>query len=183
MPLRISGGYLKGRGLDAPAGGTYRPLTGRFKKTLFDFLGSTLAGATVLDLFGGAGVMGIEALSRGAARVTFVENNGALTAALERNLVMLGLSHETRIYTEDVLVYLGLARPSSPYDIVFLDPPYGVGLMFRTIEALAAWPGFGAATLGMAKTFKKERFAGPAPLKWVQDKIIGDDKLIIFGKE
>lgn len=149
---------------------------------MFDYLGETVNGATVLDLFAGVGVFGVEALSRGAALVTFVESDAGLVDALEENLRFLGLTDAARVYREDVFAYFDITRPSTPYDVVFLDPPYGRGLAFRTVERLATWPGFGKDTLGIAKTFKKERFAGPAPLYLLDARRVGDDNLSFFGK-
>jgi 16S rRNA (guanine966-N2)-methyltransferase len=141
-----------------------------------------LDGATVLDLFAGVGVFGVEALSRGAARVTFVERDAGLVDALEGNLRDLGLADEARVYREDVFSYFDITRPSTPYDVIFLDPPYGRGLAFRAVERLATWPGFGDDTLGITKTFKKERFAGPAPLGLLGVRRVGDDDLSFFSK-
>jgi 16S rRNA (guanine966-N2)-methyltransferase len=182
LSLRVSGGFLKGRVLAAPPGKHYRPLAGRLKSSLFDYLGEAVNGAAVLDLFAGVGVFGVEALSRGAARATFVESDAGLVDALEENLGALGLADEARVYREDVFAYFDITRPSVPYDVVFLDPPYGRGLAFRTVERLASWPGFGEDTLGIAKTFKKERFAGPSPLALLDVRRVGDDDLSFFGK-
>ena len=173
---------MKGRVLAAPPGKHYRPLAGRLKTSLFDYLGETVNGAAVLDLFAGVGVFGVEALSRGAGRVTFVERDGGLVDALEDNLRTLGLADAARVYREDVFTYFDITRPSTPYDVVFLDPPYGRGLAFRTVERLSTWPGFGEDTLGIAKTFKKERFAGPAPLSLLGVRRVGDDDLSFFSK-
>ncbi len=182
MSLRVSGGLLKGRVLAAPRGKHYRPLAGRLKQSLFDYLGETVREAAVLDLFAGVGVFGVEALSRGAARATFVENDAGLVAALEENLRSLGLTDASRTYYEDVFAYFETTRPSTPYDVVFLDPPYGRGLAFRAVERLATWAGFGEGSLGISKTFKKERFAGPAPLTLLDVRQLGDDNLSFFGK-
>ncbi|UCH78536.1 MAG: 16S rRNA (guanine(966)-N(2))-methyltransferase RsmD [Candidatus Coatesbacteria bacterium] len=182
MSLRISGGYLQGRVLEAPSGNFYRPLTGRLKRSLFDYLGAALQGASVLDLFAGVGSFGVEALSRGAARVTFVEKERAAVECLEANLRALGLEEAARVYAEDVFSYFDVTRPSKPYDIVFLDPPYGQGLAFRAVERLATWPGFGAGTVGLVKTFKKERFAGPEALALLEVRRVGDDNLSVFRR-
>jgi 16S rRNA (guanine966-N2)-methyltransferase len=182
LSLRVSGGFLKGRTLTSPPGKHYRPLSGKLKKSLFDYLGETVRGAAVLDLFAGVGVFGVEALSRGASRVTFVELEADLVDALDRNLCSLGLRDVSRIYREDVFTYFDITRPSKPYDVVFLDPPYGRGLAFRAIERLAVWPGFGGDTLGIGKVFKKERFAGPATLALGDERRVGDDALYFFGK-
>lgn len=182
MSLRIGAGFFKGRVLAAPEGGFYRPLTGRFKQTVFNIIGSDLAEATVLDLFAGVGTFGLEAFSRGAASATFVERDPSLLAALETNLRTLGLTDAARVYNEDVLTYLEVVRPSIPYSIIFLDPPYGLGLAFRTIELLNMWPGFGPNTLGISKTFKKEKFAGMSDLELRDARIVGDDNLAFFGR-
>lgn len=180
MSLRVSGGFLKGRVLAAPRGLYYRPLSGRLTKALFGYLGEAIRGVTALDLFAGVGVFGVEALSRGATGVTFVEQEAVLVGQLERNLKALGLADAARVYREDVLSYLDITRPSAPYGLLFLDPPYGRGLAFRTIEKLATWPGFGPRTLGIAKVFKKERFAGPPPLELLETRQVGDDNLHFF---
>jgi len=182
VSLRISAGFLKGRVLTAPEGGFYRPLTGRFKQTLFNVLAEGIVDKTVLDLYAGIGTFGLEALSRGAARVTFVERDPVLLTALETNLRAFGLADAARVYGEDVLGYLEVVRPSIPYDIVFLDPPYGLGLAFRTVESLDNWPGFGRDTIGVSKTFKKERFAGTSDLELVEERVVGDDNLTIFAR-
>jgi 16S rRNA (guanine966-N2)-methyltransferase len=182
LSLRISGGFLKGRVLGAPQGVYYRPLTGRLTKSLFGYLGDRIRGVAALDLFAGVGVFGVEALSRGAAGATFVEQDAALVGQLEENLKTLGLDDAARVNCEDVLSYLAVTRPSRPYGIVFLDPPYGRGLAFRTIEALADWPGFDGLTLGIAKVFKKERFAAPASLALLETRQVGDDNLHFFHR-
>lgn len=182
MSLRISGGYLRGRVLEAPRGDFYRPLTGRLKRSLFDYLGGALHEASVLDLFAGVGGFGVEALSRGAARVTFVEQEAGAVECLEANLRALDLEEVARVYAEDVFSYFEATRPSTPYDIVFLDPPYGRGLAFRAVERLATWPGFGVRTLGLVKTFKKERFAGPAALALLEVRRVGDDNVSVFRR-
>jgi 16S rRNA (guanine966-N2)-methyltransferase len=169
--------------LAAPGRRDFRPLTGRLRQSLFARLGERVRGASVLDLFAGAGVFGIEALSRGAARATFVEVDRTLVDAIYASIRKLGLEDESRVYTESVEGYLSFTRPGEPYDIVFLDPPYGRGLVFRTVEQLAAWPGFGGDTLGVAKAFKKEHFAGPPPLYLIEERLVGDDNLIFFGRK
>ena len=182
MSLRISGGFLRGRVLAAPEGTYYRPLTGRLTKSLFGYLGDEIRDVAALDLFAGVGLFGVEALSRGAAGATFVEQSDVLVDHLERNLETLGLADEARVYCDDVLAYLSLTRPSTPYGVVFLDPPYGRGLAFRTVEMLAEWPGFDGRTLGIAKVFKKERFAAPASLTLIETRRVGDDNLHFFHK-
>lgn len=108
----------------APRGAATRPTSDRVREALFSILGSgLLEGARVLDLFAGSGALGIEALSRGASRATFVDSSSAATAAVRRNLDALGIEAEVR--RQDALAYLRSAsRDARQYDLVFLDPPY-----------------------------------------------------------
>jgi 16S rRNA (guanine966-N2)-methyltransferase len=108
----------------APRGAATRPTSDRVREALFSILGSGLVeGARVLDLFAGSGALGIEALSRGASRATFVDSSSAATAAVRRNLDALGIEAEVR--RQDALAYLRSAsRDARQYDLVFLDPPY-----------------------------------------------------------
>lgn len=121
--MRVVAGRLGGRRLAAPRGAATRPTSDRVREALFSVLGETVAGARVLDLFAGSGALGIEALSRGAARATFVERAAAAQRALAANLEALGL--EAEVHNGDAVAYLGYAsRAGETYDLVFLDPPY-----------------------------------------------------------
>lgn len=138
--MRIIGGHDRGRRLRAPRGLATRPTADRVRVTLFDVLGPVIAGARVLDLFAGTGAVGIEALSRGAARVVFVEKDQAALRALRANLAALGASRvAARVLAGDVLrVLAGLPAQEEPFDLVFIDPPYGTTLAGRALAALAA---------------------------------------------
>jgi len=108
--------------------------------TLFDVIGPAVAGARVLDLFAGTGAVGIEALSRGAARVVLVERDQSALRALRANLATLGASRAAaRVLAGDVLQLLPtVGAEEGTFDFVFIDPPYGTTLAGRTLEALAA---------------------------------------------
>ncbi len=139
--MRIIGGTDRGRRLRAPRGLGTRPTADRMRVTLFDVLGPSLAGARVLDLFAGTGAVGIEALSRGAARAVFVERDRAPLRALRANLAALGLGRaRARVVAGDVLAMLPvLAASEEPFDLVFLDPPYAAaGAAERTLAGLLA---------------------------------------------
>ena len=134
--LRITGGALRGRLLRAPAGGA-RPTAERVREALFARLGD-LEGAAVIDLYAGSGALGIEALSRGAGSVLFVERAPASLRALRRNLADLELGLRTRVRAGDVpRVVRGLARERPLFDLALLDPPYASGDAARALEALA----------------------------------------------
>jgi 16S rRNA (guanine(966)-N(2))-methyltransferase RsmD len=110
------------------------------REALFDVLGPAVAGARVLDLFAGTGAVGIEALSRGAARVVLVERDPSALRALRANLTALGASRAAaRVLAGDVLrVLADLGAQEGPFDLVFLDPPYATTLAARTLQALGA---------------------------------------------
>ena len=108
------------------------------RETLFDVMGPAVAGSRVLDLFAGTGAVGIEALSRGAARVVFVERDPAALRALRQNLAALGASRAVaRVLAGDVLrTVADLGAQEGAFDLVFIDPPYATTLAARTLEAL-----------------------------------------------
>ena len=123
--MRVIAGRLGGRRLTAPSGKVTRPTSDRVRESLFGLLGE-LGGASVLDLFAGAGGLGIEALSRGAAAAVFVERDGAAVKALRANLAALELQPGiAQVRREGVLAALRTAKArEETYDLVFIDPPY-----------------------------------------------------------
>jgi len=135
--MRIIAGALKGRRLVTPKGDTTRPTADQVRIALMDTLMPRLDGARVLDLFAGAGGVGLEALSRGAGEVTFVERDARAVAALRENVSALGAGKAATVRRGDVLRELqALYQGGERFDIVFLDPPYDAGLVDTTLEAL-----------------------------------------------
>lgn len=122
--MRVIAGLAKGRRLVAPRGAGTRPMMDRAREGLFSSLGEAVAGARVLDLYAGSGSLGLEALSRGAASAVFVERSRAALAALRANVSSVGLGGE--VVGADVDGYL--ERAVGAYDLVFVDPPYGLPL-------------------------------------------------------
>ena len=123
--------------LAAPRGSATRPITDRVKETLFAILGDRVPEARVLDLYAGSGAIGIEALSRGAPSVDFVERDRAALAALRENLERTRLTEGARVHDADVERYLAVTAASDgPWDIVTLDPPYEVRAMVAPLRAL-----------------------------------------------
>lgn len=132
--MRIIAGSHKGRALSAPKGSKTRPTAGRTRESLFNKLAHAswsdgLEGKRVLDLFAGSGALGFEAMSRGAAFCLFVETDSGARGALRENIEALQLSGTTRIFRRDATA-MGPkpANLGAPFDLVFLDPPYGRGL-------------------------------------------------------
>ena len=127
--MRVIGGELRGRRLSAPSGTTVRPTSDRVREAIFDILYSQggVEGAQVLDLYAGSGALGIEALSRGAASVTFVERDPAALAAIRANLASVGLGEAERDGDATVVradVDSWVAATASRYDLALVDPPY-----------------------------------------------------------
>ena len=129
--MRIVGGSHRGRKLIAPEGLNVRPTTDRVREALFNVLESrgVIKGAQILDLFSGSGALGLEALSRGAEFVLFVEQDADARGAIRTNVETLGATGATRIFKRDA-TNLGDRRgdKEGPFDLVFLDPPYNKGL-------------------------------------------------------
>jgi 16S rRNA (guanine966-N2)-methyltransferase len=137
--VRIIAGALKGRRLITPRGATTRPTADQVRIALMDALAPRLAGARLLDVFAGAGGVGLEALSRGAAHVTFVERDRRALGALRDNIAALGVRARARVLGEDAVRALDrLARAGALFDLAFLDPPYERDLADPVLERLGS---------------------------------------------
>jgi 16S rRNA (guanine966-N2)-methyltransferase len=134
--LRIIAGRHRGRRLQFPAGVDIRPTPDRVRETLFNWLQPRIEQARVLDLFAGSGALGLEALSRGAAHVTFVEKDRRAAAAIEAVTREWGESG-ARVSCTGALEWLATNGAEPPFDIVFLDPPYDSNLLETAATALA----------------------------------------------
>jgi 16S rRNA (guanine966-N2)-methyltransferase len=144
--VRIIGGRWRGTRVSVPSGTGARPTSDRVRETLFNWLGPAIEGTRCLDLFAGTGVLGLEALSRGADEVVFVDSDRRLTVALRAQLDRLGGRAE--VVQADTLKWLqrgapGTSGASGPFDIVFLDPPYAMPAE-PLLRALPAWLSSGA---------------------------------------
>jgi len=134
--MRVIAGIAKGRALKA-AGTATRPITDRVKENLFNILGERIVNANVLDLFAGAGSVGIEALSRGARAATFVELDHAALRAIRTNLETTRLAPRARIVRQDVFKFLRHA-PDEKFNLIYVAPPQYKGLWMETLVALDA---------------------------------------------
>ncbi|MDE2451571.1 MAG: 16S rRNA (guanine(966)-N(2))-methyltransferase RsmD [Gammaproteobacteria bacterium] len=132
--LRIIGGSWRGRRLRFPPSPEIRPTPDRIRETLFNWLAARVPGARCLDLFAGSGAIGLEALSRGAAHVTFVERDPAAAREIAARLEEWG-ARTGRVEQGDARRFLE-ATPAGPFDIVFLDPPFASPLLAETAERL-----------------------------------------------
>ena len=137
--MRIIAGEHKGRKLLAPKGEVTRPITDRVKTALFSILTPWLEGALVLDLFSGTGSMGLEALSRGAARCFFAERDATAVDRLKRNIDAMRVGEQSVIWRGDLLKRLGfwLDALDAPVDVAFVDPPFPLSRRLD-VEGLSA---------------------------------------------
>ncbi len=135
--MRVIAGVFKGRRLDTPSGHRTRPTADQVRIALMDTLMPWLPDAHVLDLYAGAGGVGLEALSRGAAHVTFVESDVRALAALRKNVETLRVRPRSRLVRGDVRREVGRLQ-GARFDIVFLDPPYESDLVAATLVRVGA---------------------------------------------
>jgi len=133
--LRIIGGKYRGRRLEFRPAEGLRPTSDRIRETLFNWLQPVIAGARCLDMFAGSGLLGIEAASRGAAEVVFIEQHRDTANQLRDNISRLGLTN-TQLINADVFNSLATLEP---FDVVFVDPPFHAGLLSRACEQLHAF--------------------------------------------
>ena len=178
--MRIIAGQAKGRRLSSPRGLDTRPLTGRAKEALFSSLANAVVDASVLDLYAGSGSIGLEALSRGAADVVFVERDPRAVEALRQNIARVGLGG--LVHTVAVEEYVG--HTESRFDLIFVDPPYAlpddaVAAVLHAVGDLAV-PG--------ATVIVHRRAGGPEPghredLRLLSRRRYGEVELWRFTKE
>jgi 16S rRNA (guanine966-N2)-methyltransferase len=134
--MRIVRGSVGGRVLRAPPGAETRPTSEKVREAIFNIL-PDVEGMAVLDLFAGSGALGIEALSRGAAHATFVDQGKAALTAIRGNLRELGLDARSTVLSGDAVALAARHVPASPWQLVFIDPPYRSDLAVRSATALA----------------------------------------------
>ena len=134
--VRLIGGRWRGSKLPVPSLPGLRPSSDRVRETLFNWLQPELAGARVLDLFAGSGALGLEAASRGAARVDFVEQAPLAVAALQAAVARLGAAEGPPMVVHAAEARAWLAHNAGPWDLVFVDPPFAAGLWPQVLAAL-----------------------------------------------
>jgi 16S rRNA (guanine966-N2)-methyltransferase len=180
--VRIIAGALKGQQLVTPRGHRTRPTADQVRIALMDTLMPALAGARFLDLFAGAGGIGLEALSRGAERAVFVERDADAAGALRRNVTALRVARQTLVLPMDAARALHrLAAAGERFDLVFLDPPYGAGLVEDTLLRLGGGEVLTLDAIVIAQHFTKhvppERFGALAAYR---SRRFGETTLTFF---
>ena len=178
--MRIIAGVARSRRLVGPPGQTTRPMTDRVRESLFSSIAAWIPNSVILDLYAGTGSMGLEALSRGAGAVTFVERDRAALEALRKNIETVGLGGV--VVAGDVDGYLD--RASGPVDVAFVDPPYAVPLpsLVETLERLSSL----LAEDGIAIVHRRSGEEPPAVvagLTLVDERSFGSAVLWRYAKE
>jgi 16S rRNA (guanine966-N2)-methyltransferase len=183
--MRIVGGRLRGRVLNAPASRAIRPTSERLRESIFDILahrhGELLEGARVVDLFAGSGALGFEALSRGASFALFVDDGAEARALLRENVEALSLGGVTRIWRADA-AKLGKAPSGAPFTLAFLDPPYGKGLAGPALMALAAGRWLATGALCVVEEAAKVDIATPEGFAVEDERTYGDTSIKILRR-
>lgn len=179
---RIIAGRLKGRRLSVPPGRDVRPTTDRMRERLFSMLTHsrypTLDGARVADLFAGTGALGLEALSRGASSVTFVEQARPSLKILRANIDALGVVDCCKVLA---LSATTLPKAQAPYDFVFMDPPYRKNLLDPAVRRLLAQGWLSERSILICELASDETFEPPTGLTVLDDRTQGQQRLLILS--
>ncbi len=171
--MRVIAGEARGQPLVAPRGDGTRPITDRVKETLFAILGDRVPDAAVLDLYAGSGAIGIEALSRGAAHATFVEQSRTALVALRTNLERTHTDDRAEVVASDVERFL--ASSAARRDLVILDPPYEVRDIVAPLRLLV--PSLAPAAIVVIKHFWRTDVPEVAGLTPVRQRRFGETML------
>jgi len=176
--MRVIAGHFKGRRLKTPTWEGLRPTSDKLRETLFNILAPRMAGARVLDGFAGTGAVGIEALSRGAAHVTFIEKSRRAAALIEANLKACGVEEGYTIRCADVVAALNGLPAADAFDLILLDPPYDIENATAALDAAAGRVARDGLVV-LERATRREP-AEPAALRRVRDVKSGDSTLTLY---
>jgi len=176
--VRVIAGRFKGRRLNAPTWEGLRPTSDKLRETLFNILAPRVEGARVLDGYAGTGAIGIEALSRGAAHVTFIESHRRAAALIEENLRACGVEQGYTIQCADVVA--ALDAPASAFDLILLDPPYDTENVSAALDAAARHLA-GDGLIVLERATRREPEESEAVIR-VRDVKSGDSTLTFFER-
>ena len=181
--MRVVGGRLRSRPIAGPKSAGIRPTADRLREALFNILihgyGDPVTGARVLDLFAGTGALGIEALSRGAAYVLFVDDGAEARALLRENTQTLGLAGVTRIFRRDA-TKLGPVHPVEPFSLAFLDPPYGKGLAEEALASAREGGWLVPGSMIVVEEAVASGFTAPAGYEELERRAYDDTEFVIL---
>lgn len=179
--MRIISGVYRGRRL-ANVRGSIRPTSDRLRETLFNVLGTSVAGSTWIDAFAGTGAVGIEALSRGARRVVFNDEDREAIRLVKKNLEICGVTEGYEIRELDVFSLLRTFKPPLP-QFIFFDPPYDFGRYEKLLKKMLAFGTVGPDTQVIVEVFKKTVLEPPEEFEVTRDLTSGDARLLFFRRK
>jgi 16S rRNA (guanine966-N2)-methyltransferase len=183
--MRIVGGRLGGRPLKGPSSDRIRPTSDRLRESLFNILEHGYGGIAdmrVIDLFAGTGALALEALSRGARFALLVDDGSEARAAIRDNVESLGLGGATRIYRRDARK-LGPAPAGEPFDLAFLDPPYGKGFAEPALASLRDGGWLRPGALAIVEETANEPLVIPIGYARQEMRVFGDTQVLILKTE
>lgn len=183
--MRIVAGQFKGHALASPKSNAIRPTSDRLRESLFNILAHAyegpVEGARVLDLFSGTGALGLEALSRGARYVLFVEEAAEARALIRENVEALGLGGVTKLWRRDA-THLGRCEPMEPFSLAFLDPPYDKGLTDPALMAMVEGGWLAPGGLVILEEARKVSITCPSGLELLESRDFGDTAVHFLRK-
>ncbi|WP_028574511.1 16S rRNA (guanine(966)-N(2))-methyltransferase RsmD [Desulfonatronovibrio hydrogenovorans] len=185
--MRIISGKFKGRIIKTGSGPGYRPATGKVRESLFSMLesmGIDWSKARVLDIFAGSGSLGFEALSRGAGSVHFIEKSALACSIIRENIAALDISKNRAVLIKADALNYSAKKDLGHFDLIFIDPPYGQGLMEPVLNNLLLGPALVSGTLISAETEydsaqSLDHFPG---LALIRDRNFGQTRILLWEK-
>ncbi|MCE1234876.1 MAG: 16S rRNA (guanine(966)-N(2))-methyltransferase RsmD [Hyphomicrobiales bacterium] len=184
--MRIVGGRFRGTLLATPKSQAIRPTTDRLRESLFNILAhghrEALEETRILDLFSGTGALGLEAMSRGGRFCLFVEEAAEARGLIRANVERLGLTGQTKIWRRDA-ADLGRCAPMEPFDLAFLDPPYGKGLADRALAAIVAGGWLKPGALAVVEETAEVEVAVPEAFEEIDRRDQGDSRVLILRRK
>lgn len=184
--MRITGGSSRGRLLLSGKGKEIRPTSSRVREAVFNIIGNDLSGMKVLDLFAGTGIMGLEALSRGASFCLFADNSDRALTLINKNINICGFAGSALTVKNNLkedLPFHGLLSRGN-IDLVFIDPPYGKNLIPGVMEAISRKEIMSSGSIFVAETKKEDELPEKSGnLKLIKTRLYGKTKISIYGRE
>ena len=181
--MRIIAGKFRGRNLKSPSSNAIRPTSDRLRESVFNILvhayGDPITDTRVLDLFAGTGALGLEAMSRGAEYVLFVEEAAEARALIRENVEALSLTGESKIFRRDAS-YLGEIGPIEPFGLVFCDPPYGQGLAEKALTSARAGKWLAPSALAVVEEAVKAGFKAPEGFEELERRAYDDSEIVFL---
>ncbi len=181
--MRLTGGQGKGRVLKAPPS-FVRPTSARTREILFQVLHLELAGARVLDLFAGSGLLGLESLARGAQRAVFVEKQGKAIAVIKHNIELCGFGDRAKVVRHDALKWLDKqSEEGHQFDLILADPPYALQVLDHLLAGIVTSSLLRDGGKVVLEASSREPFTIPPGWRLKQEKELGDTRLLFLTLE